>query len=161
MQQYSWPLLGKGHELTFAVALLKKWNQKFSSRHSMDNQRSRVNDKLKVTVKHSFWSLFVNGKLCTRKDWKLAACIQLQNDTAIIQCHINIIGSAEALPILCVRCVRWERERYRERERERRKWRHLSSAEIGDEFCTFPCQKIAPWYWRRILQFCYQTAVVP
>ena len=34
-----------------------------------------------------------------------------------------------------------ERERYRERERERerRKWGHLSSAEIGDEFCTFPC----------------------
>ena len=44
----------------------------------------------------------------------------------------SIIGSAEALPILCVRCARWERER----ERERRKWRHFSSAEIGDEFCT-------------------------
>ena len=61
-----------------------------------------------------------------------------------------IIGSAEALPILCVRCARWEREiqrkikRERERERERRKWRHLSSAEIGDEFCIFPCQKFAP-----------------
>ena len=65
------------------------------------------------------------------------------------------IGSAEALPILCVRCALcvcvcvcvWERERYRERERERererRKWRHLSSAEISDEFCTFPCQKFA------------------
>ena len=34
--------------------------------------------------------------------------------------HVNlIIGSAEALPILCVRYARWERERYRERERER------------------------------------------
>ena len=42
-----------------------------------------------------------------------------------------------------VRSVR-ERERYRERESLRRKWRHLSSAEIGDEFCTFPCQKFAP-----------------
>ena len=54
----------------------------------------------------------------------------------------RIIGSAEALPILC---VRWERERERERERyiDRWKWRHLSSAEIGDEFCTFPCQKFA------------------
>ena len=30
-----------------------------------------------------------------------------------------IIGSAEALPILCVRYARRERERYRERERER------------------------------------------
>ena len=35
-----------------------------------------------------------------------------------------IIGSAEALPILCVRCARWERERYRkERERERERER--------------------------------------
>ena len=33
-------------------------------------------------------------------------------------------------------------ERERERERERRKWRHLSSAEMGDEFCTFPCQNV-------------------
>ena len=52
-----------------------------------------------------------------------------------------IIGSAEALPILCVRCARWERERETKRERVRRKWRHVSSAELGDEFCTFPCKK--------------------
>ena len=51
-----------------------------------------------------------------------------------------IIGSAEALPILCVRCARWkrererERERYRERKRDRRKWRHHCRAKIGDEF---------------------------
>ena len=76
-----------------------------------------------------------------------------------------IIGSAEALPILCVRYFRWEREREREREREmqtdrereRRKWRHHCRAKIGDEFTlslaknshswrwayTFPCQKFA------------------
>ena len=64
--------------------------------------------------------------------------------------YLLYIGSTEALPILCVRCARWEREREREREREserereKRKWRHLSSAEIGDEFCTFPRQKFAP-----------------
>ena len=46
---------------------------------------------------------------------------------------------------MCMRCER-ERERYRERERERRKWRHLSSAEIGDEICTFPCQNFAPLF---------------
>ena len=34
-----------------------------------------------------------------------------------------IIGSAEALPILCVRCARWERERERERYRERERER--------------------------------------
>ena len=44
-----------------------------------------------------------------------------------------IIGSAEALPILCVRYFRWEREReiQRERERERRKWRHHCRVKIG------------------------------
>ena len=63
-----------------------------------------------------------------------------------------IIGSAEALPILCVRYIRWEREREiqrereRERERERRKWRHHCRAKIGDEFCTSPCQKFAPQF---------------
>ena len=76
---------------------------------------------------------------------------------------LRIIGSAEALPILCVRYFRWERERERERERdtdrerERRKWRHHCRAKIGDEFTlslakdshnwrwayTFPCQKFA------------------
>ena len=49
-----------------------------------------------------------------------------------------------------------ERERYRERERERdrrRQWRHHCRAKIGDEFCTSPCQKCAPQYWRRVLRF--------
>ena len=32
--------------------------------------------------------------------------------------HFYIIGSAEALPILCVRYFRWERERDTERERD-------------------------------------------
>ena len=70
---------------------------------------------------------------------------------------IPIIGSAEALPILCVRYFRWERERDTEIERERRKWRHQCRAKIGDEFTlslaknshnwrwayTFPCKKFA------------------
>ena len=68
-----------------------------------------------------------------------------------------IIESAEALPILCVRYFRWEREREIQTERERRKWRHHCRAKIGDEFTlslaknshnwrwayTFPCQKFA------------------
>ena len=52
-----------------------------------------------------------------------------------------IIGSAEALPILCVRYFRWERERERYRERETevtsplsRDWRWIH---------TFTCQKFA------------------
>ena len=80
-----------------------------------------------------------------------------------LQAKICIIGSAEALLILCVRYFRWERERdtdrerERERDRERRKWRHHCRAKIGDEFTlshatkshnwrwayTFPCQKFA------------------
>ena len=71
----------------------------------------------------------------------------------------SIIGNAEAFPILCVRYIRWEREREREIQREKdgsdvtivalklamsfalllAKNVHLS---IGDEFCAFPCQKI-------------------
>ena len=49
---------------------------------------------------------------------------------------MRIIGSAEALPILCVRYFRCERERERERDtdRQRRKWRHHCRAKIGDEF---------------------------
>ena len=46
-----------------------------------------------------------------------------------------IIGSTEALPILCVRCARWERERYRERQTE----------------VTSPAYW--RWNWRRLLHF--------
>ena len=41
----------------------------------------------------------------------------------IILYRLFIIGSAEALPILCVRYFRWERERERERERCRERER--------------------------------------
>ena len=57
----------------------------------------------------------------------------------------DIIGSAEALPILCVRYFRWEREiqreRERERERERRKWRHHCRAKLAMNL-HFPLPKI-------------------
>ena len=60
-----------------------------------------------------------------------------------------IIGSAEALPILCVRYFRWERERDtdRERERERRKWRHHCRAKIGDEFTLSLAKNSHNWRW--------------
>ena len=80
--------------------------------------------------------------------------IRIATDCQIVL-QTFIIGSAEALPILCVRYIRWERERdtERERERERRKWRHHCRAKIGDEFCTSPCQNCAPQYWRKVLRF--------
>ena len=64
--------------------------------------------------------------------------------------------------------IRWEREREREpvfspwygdTERDRRKWRHLSSAESGEEFCTFLAPKSCPLVssllikWRRLHTF--------
>ena len=58
-----------------------------------------------------------------------------------------IIGSTEALPILCVRYFWWERERQRyrererERERERRKWRHHCRAKLAMNL-HFPLPKI-------------------
>ena len=39
-------------------------------------------------------------------------------NNAIAIARYFILGSAESLPILCVRCARWERERERERERD-------------------------------------------
>ena len=61
----------------------------------------------------------------------------------------TIIGSAEALPILCVRYFWWERERERdtERERDRRKWRHHFRAKIGDEFTLSPAKTSHNWRW--------------
>ena len=75
------------------------------------------------------------------------------------------IGSAEALPILCVRYFRWEREREREREiqtererererkRERRKWRHHCRAKIGDEFTLSLAKNSHNWRWVYLLHF--------
>ena len=44
-----------------------------------------------------------------------------------------IIGSAEALPILCVRYARWERERERDRQRERERERERERAIDGSD----------------------------
>ena len=45
------------------------------------------------------------------------SCISKNHNNELKSNHF-IIGSAEALPILCVRYNRWERERERERERD-------------------------------------------
>ena len=69
------------------------------------------------------------------------------------------IESASALPII-------QKERERERDGSDVTLVALKLAKsfalflaknlhlgIGEEFCTFPCQKFAPWYWRRVLHF--------
>ena len=73
-----------------------------------------------------------------------------QLELMILECSFPlIIGSAEALPILCVRYFRWERERerYRQTERERRKWRHHCRAKIGDEFTLSLAKNSHSWRW--------------
>ena len=51
----------------------------------------------------------------------------------------GIIGSAEALPILCVRYFRWERER--DTDRERRKWVTIVALKLAMNL-HFPLPKI-------------------
>ena len=86
--------------------------------------------------------------------WQLARAARrvIENPRQMIKsCPI---GSAKALPILCVRYFRWEREREREREREgeiqrereRRKWRHCR-AKIGDEFSLSLAKNSHNWRW--------------
>ena len=82
---------------------------------------------------------------CSWGKWKVSLDTLPRRSTDEI-----IIGSAEALPILCVRYIlRWERERERERERdterererERRKWRHHCRAKLAMNL-HFPFAKI-------------------
>ena len=101
-----------------------------------------------------------SSPILARQWWRhfrlsLSLCISLSLSLSHQKYLTHNIGSASALPILCVRYFRWERER--ERYRERRKWRHHCRAKNGDEFTlslaknshnwrwayTFPCQKFA------------------
>ena len=60
-----------------------------------------------------------------------------------------IIGSAEALPILCVRCARRERERERERERDTEERERERERERESE--TEVTSSQWRWNWRWIL----------
>ena len=70
---------------------------------------------------------------------------------------LSIIGSAEALPILCVsgsvreRERERERERYRERKRDRWKWRHHFALKLAMSL-HFPLPKI------RTFRFSHHTS---
>ena len=59
-----------------------------------------------------------NPTFCSNCCW---ICFSLAN---------GIIGSAEALPILCVRYIRWEREREREIQREREREREKDGSDV-------------------------------
>ena len=90
---------------------------------------------------------------CSDAEWPTPFCplhlMQYQRTR-----HFNI-GSAEALPILCVRYFRWERERERERDtdrqRERERERDGSDVTIVALKLAmnshFPLPKIRNWRW--------------
>ena len=60
-----------------------------------------------------------------------------------------IIGSAEALPILCVRCARWERERDTERDGSDVT---IVTLKLAISFALFLAKNVH-LYWRRVLHF--------
>ena len=119
-----------------------------------------------------------NKTIEPNKGWKKAfhsRWVKPRPDESDTHPRLWIIGNAEAFPILCVRYIRWERQREREIQREKdgsdvtivalklamsfalllAKNVHLS---IGDEFCAFPCQKnlhlsFSPLDWRWIHTF--------
>ena len=75
----------------------------------------------------------------------LSLCISLSH-----RAHLtHNIGSASALPILCVRYFRWERERERDTERERQRYRERDGSDVTIVALKlamnlhFPCQKFA------------------
>ena len=76
---------------------------------------------------------------CTFWAWKSTKLIANFSATMVtslpsISLSVCIIGSAEALPILCVRYFRWERERereiYRQTERERERERERDGSDV-------------------------------
>ena len=135
--------------------VLQRWPSKFQTALS-SNESVLMCPPFQLRIAHPSWS---QGRLVLFSEVSFCSCVHAHTCASYyysnwwgIKFNNIIIESAEGLPILCARYARWEREiqrelereRDRERERVRWKWRHLSSAEIGDEFCTFPCQKCAP-----------------
>ena len=117
------------------------------------NKRKRERERERERERDEGREREQTGTLRSRRHWVLR--MRAQEFYGHFNTHANfnftiIIGSAEALPILCMRYNRWERERERERETEvvrrkkwdgssetevvRRKWRHHCRAKIGDKF---------------------------
>ena len=123
-------------------------------RFSLHTSRLRWNSQWVHTfrwqkISPSLFRLSQNGVSRAKSDWKP------QTNDEILPSHIvlpieKIIGSAEALPILCVRCTRCERERYREREREREKDGNdvtIVALKLAMSL-HFPFPKSRSWRWR-------------
>ena len=90
------------------------------------------------------WCILNNNRLSVHK--KAVARSGGRPTTGVtVSMFWSIIGSVEALPILCVRYFRWERER--DTEREWRKWRHHCRAKIGDEFTLSLAKNSNNWRW--------------
>ena len=89
-------------------------------RESIDDNPTRRHTRSSLPALDLEKCLLCDSKRKTkscRSHEALTRC-NLESSPTILLSAARIIGSAEALPILCVRYFRWERERYRERERD-------------------------------------------
>ena len=68
--------------------------------------------------------------------WDLLENVLWTNEAALLLSFI--IGSAEALPLLCVSCALWEREREREREIQREREREREKERESEMEVTSP-----------------------
>ena len=126
-------LLNRPSGLTRPLACVWSVDKKFS-----EKWRSLVAGKYWLPCKYEFLKLSSSYPFSTAL-WKIDALFARRHSCyaqtfrfarrqrLFVVCLFHIIGSAEALPILCVRCARWERERERDTERERERKTEVTS----------------------------------
>ena len=149
-------------ELSYSASQSGEKERERERKRERERERERERQRERERESVCEFSHLLHIYACVHAHVCVCACVCVCMHTCM-HAWMDIIGSAEALPILCVRCARWEREIQRERERERErdgsdvtlvalklamnfapflaKNFHLS---IGKEFCTFPCQIFAP-----------------
>ena len=124
-------------------------------------QYSLVQENWLSNVTARTW-VTLGGSEQKKLHYPLVTCIQKRQRTNFTAPGC-IIGSAEALPILCVRCSRWERkkesriQRERERERDTERERERERERDGRDVTIivlklamslhFPLPKIRTWRW--------------
>ena len=93
-----------------------------------------------TTSPTSLFTIDAGSSACCTKTINITRCKDRTYSVVVARCldflqscggnKLQIIGSAEALPILCVRCARWERERERERERDTEREREKDGSDV-------------------------------
>ena len=121
--------------------------------------------KAKISMKKDAdRSTFWNNRQDCRPFWTTTTRARWPTYLGMHVYRKSIIGSAEALPILCVRCARWEREIQREKESERERERERLGSDV-----TLVAQKLAMnfapflakrWNWWWILHLSLPNAEI-